>query len=516
MIPSGMRRAFVARWVAASLSALSLAACNQSPRAVAQWRMADRTLDVSTDRPPGEADVPGPDGFVDDYDNAQGTLVRGMNGNISTKFPADGRYEVVLDACASEWVDEFAWAVDGGPSQPASACRFTTKLTEGAHTAELVARNASGQESRASVTLDVKNLIVVGLGDSFSAGSGNSRNGLLSIDYDQVRCTRTGRSGQALAALALEKADEQTSVTFIHLACGGARATTGFLRAHNNQPPQLLELLQILPAGRAVDFVSFSIGGNDVRFSEVIEQLIGEPDAPLTLRDGERVHDRVQRQLGELRATMADVAACFGAGFEGRPCRVTGPSGRDDDTQVLTIPRIPLVAQDRLVQVTYPDLSTYLSNGVITTCPSGAVEPQGDLLDGLPDGLLNGRPLPDPRPPRISFSEWSWGGAVMLGLVDPAPDNRVPAAYAYVPEAGGAAVPLPFTDTLNALVLESRGRFGWTASDRWFVDSRGHGYCSPPADNWYLRSIFHPNVAGYEGKARGLLAEAQRLGLKTP
>jgi hypothetical protein len=33
-------------------------------------------------------------------------------------------------------------------------------------------------------------------------------------------------------------------------------------------------------------------------------------------------------------------------------------------------------------------------------------------------------------------------------------------------------------------------------------------------DNWFLRSIFHPNVTGYEGKAQGLLAEAQRLGLK--
>ena len=98
--------------------------------------------------------------------------------------------------------------------------------------------------------------------------------------------------------------------------------------------------------------------------------------------------------------------------------------------------------------------------------------------------------------------------------MDPAPDNRAPSAYAYMPEAGGTAVALPFVDTLNALILESGGRFGWTASDRWFTDSRGHGYCSVPEDNWFLRSIFHPNVAGYDGEAAGLLAEAQRLGLK--
>ena len=478
--------------------------------------MADRTLDVSTDRPPGEADAHGPDGFVDDYDNAQGQLARGRNGNISTKFPADGRYEVVLDGCASEGATAWSWSIDDGPPQPAASCTHTVRLTEGAHRAELIVRTAAGEE-RASLTLDVRDLVVVGLGDSFSAGSGNSRNGLVSIDYDQIGCTRTGRSGQALAALALENADAKTSVTFVHLSCGGARATTGFLRPHNDQPPQLLELQQILPPGQAVDFVSFSIGGNDVRFSEVVGQLIEEPDAPLTLLDGERVHDRVQRQLGELRGTMASVAACFGAGFEGRPCVVTGPSGRDDDQQTLTIPRIPLAAQDRVVAVTYPDLTTRFvggSSSQVETCPSGAVVEPEDLLDGLPDGLLHGRPLGRQRPPLISASEWAWGGTVMLGLVDPAPDNRLPSAYSYTPEAGGAPVALPFVETLNTLILEGRRRFGWSASDRWFRDSRGHGYCSPPADNWFLRSIFHPNVAGYQGKAAGLLAEAQRLGLK--
>lgn len=507
-----------------ALASLGLTACNDL-EAVADWRMEERTVDRFTDRPIGQEDVTGADGFVDDYDNAQGRLVRGVNGNISTKFPADGAYTVVLDACRSARADEFSWSVDGGPLEPAASCEHAVRLAEGAHRAELVARDRSGREGRASMTMDVQDLVVVGLGDSFSAGSGNARNGLVSIDYDQVQCTRTGRSGQAAAALALEKADEKTSVTFIHLSCGGARATSGFLKAHNGQAPQLLELQQILPAGQAVDFVSFTIGGNDVRFSEVVGQLIAEPDAPLSILDRERTHDRVQRQIVELRETMARVAACFGAGFEGRPCEVTGPSGRDDDAQTLRIPRIPLRAQDRVVAVTYPDLSTRFvtdaaGNPVrdatgerqVETCPSGAVERPDDLLDGIPDGLVDRRPA-DPRPPRISRSEWAWGGTAMLGLADPAPDDRVPSAYVYGLEAGGE-IALPIANTLNSLVLESRSRFGWTASDRWFRDSRGHGYCAPAADNWFLRSIFHPNVAGYEGEAAGLLAEAQRLGLK--
>ena len=63
------------------------------------------------------------------------------------------------------------------------------------------------------------------------------------------------------------------------------------------------------------------------------------------------------------------------------------------------------------------------------------------------------------------------------------------------------------------MVLESGSRFGWTASDSWWRDSRGHGYCSPPDDNWYYRLIFHPNDAGYLGKAVGLVDEALALGV---
>src|SRR6185503_9247864 len=103
-----------------ALSLILAAGCGHQPEAVADWRMVDRTVDRFTDRPPGEEDVEGADGFVDDYDNAQGPLIRGVNGNISTKFPADGRYEVELDACRSSWAHEFSWSVDGGPFEPAA------------------------------------------------------------------------------------------------------------------------------------------------------------------------------------------------------------------------------------------------------------------------------------------------------------------------------------------------------------------------------------------------------------
>jgi hypothetical protein len=505
--------------------AAAAAACTGSHEVVANWRMVDRTMDQLTDAPPG-ADHRGADGAVDNYDNAQGTLIRGVNGNISTKFPADGRYEVVLDACGSHGATRFSWRVDRAAPVETSECATTVRLPEGPHSAHLEAFDEHGHERSAELSLLVRDLIVVGLGDSFSAGSGDSRGGLVSLDYDNIPCTRSGRSGQARAALELERRDPKTSVTFIHLACGGARAGEGFLSAHNGQPPQILELSEILPPGKPVDFVSFTIGGNDIRFSEIVAQLIAETDAPLSLLEGEVLHDRTQRKLFELRDTMARVAACFGEGFEGRPCQVVGPTGRPDDLTPVFLDPIPVVTRERIVQVTYPDLTTRFMRDAagnvvpgpdgkpkLETCPSGAVEEPGDLLDGLLDGRINGRPQGTTRAPFLSQSEWAWGDAALLRPTDPAPADSTPAEYSYEPEDGRPGVPLLLMNTLNSLVMESHERFGWTTSQRWWTDSRGHGYCSPESDNWFLRAIFHPNDAGYVGKAAGLVAEAERLGV---
>ena len=498
-----------------ALLTLTLAACGGAPRAVADWRMVDRTLDVKIDQPGvGDTDTAGSDGMVDDYDNAQGRLIRGVNGNVSTKFPADGRYDVVLDACASNGATSYVWFVDGGDPIHSDACQLQVKLTEGPHNVALTAIDASGKDDTVPLSLNVKNLIVVGLGDSFSAGSGDSRSGLVGADYDQLQCTRTGRAGQARAALEMETRDPKTSVTFIHLACGGAQAEKGLLWAHNGQKPQIMELSEILPPGRAVDFLSFTIGGNDIRFSEIIGQLIGEPDAPLSILAGERTHDRAQRLLGVLRDRMARVAACFGDGFEGRPCEVVGPSGRDDDTRTVTVPRIPVAARNRIVQITYPDMTSHFgAGGAIEICPSGAVDRPGDLIDGLLDGLVNGRPIGDGGPPILSQPEWAWADATLLQPVDPSPDDARPITYAYASEGGGAPVPLAVPNTLNSVIMESTTRFGWTSSSRWWQDSRGHGYCSPPADNFFFRLIFHPQDPGYQAEARGLLLEAERLGV---
>lgn len=125
------------------------------------------------------------------------------------------------------------------------------------------------------------------------------------VPGEALRCHRSMISGQARAALMLEQADPRTSVTLVHLSCSGATIDSGLIGEYEGQPvdsvlsalasplvapaaPALVSLLpdmqeQIIAAvertqGREVDALVVSIGGNDIRFSGLIEEcILGEP-----------------------------------------------------------------------------------------------------------------------------------------------------------------------------------------------------------------------------------------------
>ena len=148
------------------------------------------------------------------------------------------------------------------------------------------------------------------------------------IPGEALRCHRSMLSGQARAALALEQADPHTSVTFVHLSCSGATITTGLQGDYGGQdinsildpvsssaidsssrisndrwclteegenvpceecrdsdgnvtPCKISAQLDAAVAriqGREVDAMVISIGGNDIKFSGIIEACImGDP-----------------------------------------------------------------------------------------------------------------------------------------------------------------------------------------------------------------------------------------------
>jgi hypothetical protein len=101
--------------------------------------------------------------------------------------------------------------------------------------------------------------------------------------WRDTRCHRSANSGQVRAAVELEEADPRTSVTLVHLACSGATINDGLLGPYagvenptpQDIPPQI-DQAAALTAGREIDALVISIGGNDVKFSSIIKSCIKE------------------------------------------------------------------------------------------------------------------------------------------------------------------------------------------------------------------------------------------------
>ena len=140
---------------------------------------------------------------------------------------------------------------------------------------------------------------------------------------EALNCHRSMISGQARAALALELADPHTSVTFVHLSCTGATIAKGIDGGYRgaegnavidpiidmigsdnpmnydpacaeevtNDANEVIDIIYkpcILPtqldaalqktAGREIDAMVISIGGNDIKFARIIEEcVLGQP-----------------------------------------------------------------------------------------------------------------------------------------------------------------------------------------------------------------------------------------------
>jgi len=101
-------------------------------------------------------------------------------------------------------------------------------------------------------------------------------------------CHRSAFSGQVRAAKRIEDADPHSSVTFVHLACSGARIDEGagrlIQKMENGVSPgmematathlQVGEMRRLLDGGSA-DAVFLSIGGNDIGFADLIAMCVG-------------------------------------------------------------------------------------------------------------------------------------------------------------------------------------------------------------------------------------------------
>lgn len=108
--------------------------------------------------------------------------------------------------------------------------------------------------------------------------------------WQDTRCHRSAIAGSAQAALLVEKSDPRTSVSFVHLACSGAKITTGLISGYEGMepavgeadlPPQL-QATALLLDGREIDAMYVSIGGNDANFAPIVESCITQDQCHTT------------------------------------------------------------------------------------------------------------------------------------------------------------------------------------------------------------------------------------------
>lgn len=430
------------------------------PTAVIRWWMPPLTQDANAD------------GVVDAY----------IGGNRTADVPADGRYDVVLDGCRSRNADSFEWTVAGATVRT-DQCTTTVRLAEGTYRVKLKTRGEVGTAvARTRITVAVT--IILGLGDSYSAGAGSAvpSDAPATYGYYDLNCARTPRSHQALAALGLEAADRHSSVILLHLSCAGAQITPGLLSPFRGNRPQVDDARDLLN-GQAADLVLLSVGGNDTGFGTVVGLCLGTPgiDCPVTPVAGfPRAHDALMAMLAVLRdGTPADpleglpvLAGCLGS--------VGCTTSETPDGSGAALGLTP----ERIIYTTYPDLTKGDDGAYCAADPTSA----------------------DPGLAFASAEEWRWIDRVYEALANEP-------TFTYTSAAGTSTVLDQSVPGLNAIVMETASRFGWTPVGQVYAGAARHGYCAGTPDpatgagRWVNRIVeptipapllvtVHPNVLG--------------------
>lgn len=207
------------------------------------------------------------------------------NGDGRTDaYPPDGTLSVAgpfpqrltVDPCPTTIT--VSWSLDGSPiGQGCSVVANPTTLGEHAISVRTTSKGGLVDLGATTRTIDVKDKLIVSLGDSVASGEGASQVAG-PLGWGNKQCHRSGGAGPSEAAKLLENADPTSSVTFINLACSGATITQGLIGAYDGIEPLQGPLLQpqvfrmrTLLGDRDPDAVTVSIGANDVEFSAIVK-----------------------------------------------------------------------------------------------------------------------------------------------------------------------------------------------------------------------------------------------------
>lgn len=474
-------------------------AAEAAPSTVARaaWSMVDMTKDVNHDGfIDGDGGVPKSGAlsltpspvFVGAGNHLAQPNERLIAGALSWYLSPAG-FPVTLDACASSGTS-YSWSltstatgtVTSVPAKPLTkqACHTRVTLPEGAYTFALtVTRGAT--VARTTIAAEVRNILMVAMGDSYASGEGNPRNvdawvtqgGLLSAFrpyWDQDACHRSVHGAPAQAALALERSSPYTSVALVDVTCSGATVRQGILGAQAEAGQSQVALARSLVGTLPVDLVTISIGGNDIGFGSVLSTCLLNANCPLVpatsgvLQRYPSLQAGVADQTAKLPAAYSDIAACL----SGRTC----PDG------------LRLAPGAAVLPTLYPDISR---------------SSDGSMCSYLSMGT----------------QDFTWARAAIL---NPTP----PPSVAYATTNQGTKT-LPIAATLNQQIAATTS-LGWKpvlqAWSRSGDSAQGHGICAG-SNSWVwgvqlgsqmIGAAFHPNQPG-ERQLAAAIAEAAKSAL---
>jgi hypothetical protein len=319
-----------------------------SPAAVIEWSMAPK---IAPDPLHGnEPDLPNTRTYVN---------------------PPHG-YTVLLDASHSMGIQPsttFSWTVTnsrGGRSMHVRGEDPSVNLSLGTYRVKLKATGLSGTMTPlyAITSMNVKDVLVVAIGDSYASGEGNpvvpsalfpewAYSPNAAINTENANAHRSTIAGPAQFALELQESDPHEAVTFVSVANSGASIPAGVLApmysigdSSYRLPAEITELKKII-GGRHIDVLTVTVGADDIQFAGLAESLIQNTAIGIpTLASIQSQFDNSLSQLPQHFAALASAIRTLNPG----QVLITGYPDLtlNQDGQVAALPLalgIPLVSQ---------------------------------------------------------------------------------------------------------------------------------------------------------------------------
>jgi lysophospholipase L1-like esterase len=292
-------------------------------------------------------------------------------------------------------VQNYTWEIQG-ETFVRQQCTFSySKFTHlGQYPVKLTVTAKDGQTSAYQETVNVRDIVIVSLGDSFASGQGNpdiKRDKESDTDPQWVysRCHRSAKAGPAIAARRIEEVDLRTSVTFVSYACSGARIralTKSQKKGVVKLASQIDQVRKVL-AGRTIDAVIISVGGNDLSFARLVAQAVAYKHFS-ERKDTKRLFEK---GLKTLPASYVELRDALGKLFPTPKILITEYPDLVRDQQGKYCDSAP--PNDKLLKRITGDEAEWASQTVITNlnCEvSRAAKRHGWIyVDGIQSGFFN-------------------------------------------------------------------------------------------------------------------------------